>query len=105
MNVSGPGGAVKEDAEGMTFLLAHLSDLHLGPLDRPGIRDLAGKRLTGWLNWERGRARVHNMDVLDALIADIRARNPDHVAVTGDLGAADERIVSIKDAGFDHGIA
>jgi 3',5'-cyclic AMP phosphodiesterase CpdA len=69
----------------MTFLLAHLSDLHLGPLERPPVRDLAGKRLTGWINWERGRGRVHNMEVLDALIADVRARHPDHVAVTGDL--------------------
>jgi 3',5'-cyclic AMP phosphodiesterase CpdA len=69
----------------VSFLLAHLSDLHLGPLPRPRARDLAGKRLTGWINWERGRANVHNMDVLASLIADIRAQDPDHVAVTGDL--------------------
>lgn len=69
----------------MPFLLAHLSDLHLGPLPRPRARDLAGKRLTGWFNWERSRAHVHNMDVLASLIADIHARNPDHIAVTGDL--------------------
>ncbi len=67
------------------FLLAHLSDLHLGPLDRPRARDLAGKRFTGWFNWSRSRANVHNMDVLAALIADIHARKPDHIAVTGDL--------------------
>ena len=69
----------------MPFLLAHLSDLHLGPLPRPRVRELAGKRLTGWINWERSRALVHNMDVLDALIADLRAQKPDHIAVTGDL--------------------
>lgn len=69
----------------MPFLLAHLSDLHLGPLPRPRARDLAGKRLTGWFNWERSRAHVHNMDVLATLIADIHARNPGHIAVTGDL--------------------
>jgi 3',5'-cyclic AMP phosphodiesterase CpdA len=79
------GGALNDDEEGMTFLLAHLSDLHLGPLARPSVRELAGKRLTGWINWERGRAQVHDMDVLDSLIADIRAQQPDHVAVTGDL--------------------
>ena len=67
------------------FLLAHLSDLHLGPLDRPRARYLAGKRFTGWFNWSRSRAHVHNMDVLASLIADIHARNPDHIAVTGDL--------------------
>ena len=69
----------------MAFLLAHLSDLHLGPLPRPRARDLAGKRFTGWINWERSRAHVHNMDVLESLIADIHARKPDHIAVTGDL--------------------
>ena len=69
----------------MPFLLAHLSDLHLGPLDRPRARDLAGKRFTGWFNWSRSRANVHNMEVLAALIADIHARKPDHIAVTGDL--------------------
>ena len=69
----------------MTFLLAHLSDLHLGPLARPRLRDLAGKRLTGWMNWQHSRAHVHNMEVLDALIADIHAQKPDHIAVTGDL--------------------
>ena len=78
-------GALKKDAEGMPFLLAHLSDLHLGPLERPRARELAGKRLTGWINWQRGRANVHNMEVLGALIADIRAHAPDHVAVTGDV--------------------
>ncbi len=69
----------------MPFLLAHLSDLHLGPLPKPRARDLAGKRFTGWFNWERSRAHVHNMDVLANLIADIHARKPDHIAVTGDL--------------------
>ena len=69
----------------MSFLLAHLSDLHLGPLPVVRVRDLVGKRLTGWFNWERSRAHVHNMDVLDALIADIHAQKPDHIAVTGDV--------------------
>jgi 3',5'-cyclic AMP phosphodiesterase CpdA len=78
--VSGTAGA-----EASSFVLAHLSDLHLGPVERPALRDLAGKRLTGWINWERSRARVHNMEVLDALLADIFAHRPDHIAVTGDL--------------------
>jgi len=69
----------------VSFLLAHLSDLHLGPLPPPRARELAGKRLTGWINWQRSRAHVHNMEVLDALIADIHAHRPDHIAVTGDL--------------------
>lgn len=69
----------------MTFLLAHLSDPHLGPLPRPTPRDLFGKRLTGWLNWRRGRSATHDMGALAALVADMQDQNPDHIAVTGDV--------------------
>lgn len=44
-----------------------------------------GKRATGYLNWRRGRERAHDMDALTALVADMRAHHPDHVAVTGDV--------------------
>lgn len=67
------------------FRLAHLSDLHIGPLPRPALGELMGKRLTGYVNWRRGRQDLHAMDVLDRLLADIAAADPDHVAVTGDL--------------------
>ncbi|MBN8938532.1 MAG: metallophosphoesterase [Rhizobiales bacterium] len=67
------------------FRLAHLSDLHIGPLPVPTWRELAGKRLTGYLNWRRGRAEHHRMPVLERVLADIAASRPDHVAVTGDL--------------------
>ena len=69
----------------MTFLLAHLTDLHLGPLARPKLRELAGKRLTGYLNWTRGRSETHDMEVLARIVADIHAQKPDHIACTGDL--------------------
>ena len=68
----------------MTFVLAHLSDPHVGPLPRPAWRQLANKRLTGYLNWRR-RGRIHDMDVLGRLVDDMKARAPDHVAVTGDV--------------------
>ena len=68
----------------MTFRLAHLSDAHIGPLPVPRMRDLLGKRLTGYLNWHR-RSRIHNMDVLAKIVADIHAQTPDHVAMTGDI--------------------
>ncbi|MFM2443417.1 MAG: hypothetical protein RJB09_603, partial [Pseudomonadota bacterium] len=68
----------------MTFRLAHLSDAHIGPLPVPRMRDLLGKRLTGYLNWHR-RSRIHNMDVLAKIVADIHAQAPDHVAMTGDI--------------------
>jgi 3',5'-cyclic AMP phosphodiesterase CpdA len=67
------------------FTLAHLSDPHLGPLPPAGMRELASKRLIGYINWRRGRHRVHRGDALDAIIRDLRGERPDHVAVTGDL--------------------
>jgi 3',5'-cyclic AMP phosphodiesterase CpdA len=67
------------------FVLAHLSDPHLGPLPQPAMRELASKRLVGYLNWQRGRRRVHLRDALDALTNDLHGARPDHVAVTGDL--------------------
>ena len=69
----------------MAFTLAHLSDPHLPPLPAARFRDLAGKRALGYLNWTRNRHKYHRRDVLDALVADLRAQRPDHIAVTGDL--------------------
>jgi 3',5'-cyclic AMP phosphodiesterase CpdA len=68
-----------------SFTLAHLSDPHLPPLPRPRLRELAGKRALGYLNWTRNRHRYHRRDVLDALVSDLQAQSPDHIAVTGDL--------------------
>jgi 3',5'-cyclic AMP phosphodiesterase CpdA len=67
------------------FLLAHLTDPHLGPLPEMRKRDLASKRLFGYLNWQRNRAHAFDKEVLAALVEDMRAQRPDHVAVTGDL--------------------
>jgi 3',5'-cyclic AMP phosphodiesterase CpdA len=69
----------------VVFTLAHLSDPHIGPLPKVPLRALLNKRLTGALNWHRSRATIHNMDVLDAIITDILAQAPDHIALTGDL--------------------
>jgi len=67
------------------FTLAHLSDPHLPPLPAANFRDLAGKRALGYLNWTRNRHKYHRREVLDALVADMQAQRPDHIAVTGDL--------------------
>jgi 3',5'-cyclic AMP phosphodiesterase CpdA len=67
------------------FTLAHLSDPHLAPLPAPRLSELFGKRALGYLNWTRNRHKVYRREVLDALVADMQARRPDHVAVTGDL--------------------
>jgi 3',5'-cyclic AMP phosphodiesterase CpdA len=67
------------------FTLAHLSDPHLPPLPAVGFGDLIGKRAFGYLNWTRNRHKYQRRDVLDALVADLQAHQPDHIAVTGDL--------------------
>jgi 3',5'-cyclic AMP phosphodiesterase CpdA len=67
------------------FTLAHLSDIHLSPMPRARRRDLLGKRVLGYVNWHRGRKLVHRRDILDVLTRDLIERQPDHIAVTGDL--------------------
>jgi len=67
------------------FLLAHLSDPHLGPLPSPRLGELMGKRALGYFNWKRNRVARHASHVLEAIVADIKAQQPQHVAVTGDL--------------------
>ncbi|MFD0986631.1 metallophosphoesterase family protein [Methyloligella solikamskensis] len=67
------------------FKLAHLSDIHLSPIPHARRRDLLSKRIIGYVNWHRGRKLVHRREVLDMLTRDMLARNPDHIAVTGDL--------------------
>jgi 3',5'-cyclic AMP phosphodiesterase CpdA len=67
------------------FTLAHLSDPHLTSLNGVTLSQLANKRILGYLSWRRRRRRIHRIDVLDSVVADIRRHEPDHVAVTGDL--------------------
>ncbi|MBN9243501.1 MAG: metallophosphoesterase [Mesorhizobium sp.] len=67
------------------FRLAHISDVHLGPLPPVSYRDLASKRVVGYVNWQRNRRRHMRDSVLETLIADLKAAAPDHLAVTGDL--------------------
>jgi len=67
------------------FVLAHLSDPHLGPLPAPQLRELLGKRATGFINWRRQRQRIHRGNVLARIVADLTAQAPHHIAVTGDL--------------------
>jgi 3',5'-cyclic AMP phosphodiesterase CpdA len=69
----------------MAYLLAHLSDPHLAPLPQPRWRDLIGKRVTGYINWQRSRRFIHDPAVLAKIVADMRMQVPDHIAVTGDL--------------------
>ena len=67
------------------FQLAHLSDLHLGPLPRARVAELFNKRLSGYLSWHLTRRKIHTPLALQRVVDDIRAHEPDHVALTGDL--------------------
>jgi 3',5'-cyclic AMP phosphodiesterase CpdA len=67
------------------FTLAHLSDPHLGPIPTPRLAELFNKRGLGLINWYRKRHRHHNREVLDAIVRDMHALAPGHIAVTGDL--------------------
>ena len=67
------------------FRLAHLSDIHLGPLPAVAYRDLVSKRITGYINWRRNRASNLHEGVIDRIVADLKTCSPDHTAVSGDL--------------------
>src|SRR5262249_8781397 len=51
----------------------------------PGLRAMLNKRLLGWWKWSFERRKIHRPEVLDVLVADLRAIQPDHVVITGDL--------------------
>ncbi|MBD9373105.1 metallophosphoesterase [Rhizobium sp. ARZ01] len=65
--------------------LAHISDVHLGPLPALSVMELASKRITGFINWHSNRRRHLFANTLDLLLDDLERRNPDHLAITGDL--------------------
>jgi 3',5'-cyclic AMP phosphodiesterase CpdA len=67
------------------FRLVHLSDPHLGPLPVASLRELASKRVLGYVNWHRHRGVVMQADIVVRLVEAVRALAPDHVVVTGDL--------------------
>ncbi|WP_157016993.1 metallophosphoesterase family protein [Mesorhizobium xinjiangense] len=67
------------------FRLAHISDVHLGPLPDVTYRELASKRITGYVNWHRNRRRLLTAGVTEAILDGIKADGADHLAITGDL--------------------
>lgn len=68
-----------------TFTLAHLTDPHLADHHDIRFTDLLNKRFFGYIKWRLKRSSTHHGVVLDSLIDDLRASQPDHIAVTGDL--------------------
>jgi 3',5'-cyclic AMP phosphodiesterase CpdA len=70
----------------LALTLAHLSDVHLGPLPQGAAwKNFALKRIVGTLSWKLRRQKLHDPAIAEALVEDIKAATPDHVAVTGDL--------------------
>src|SRR5690606_28335420 len=67
------------------FRLAHISDVHLGPLPALTFLELFSKRITGFVNWHRNRRRHLFTNTLDVVLDDIERQAPDHLAITGDL--------------------
>ncbi len=67
------------------FVLAHLSDPHLGPIPDARLSEVFGKRFFGLMNWVGARRRNFGAETLAPLMADLAAQAPDHIAVTGDL--------------------
>nr|WP_272212129.1 metallophosphoesterase [Marinicella sp. W31]MDC2878034.1 metallophosphoesterase [Marinicella sp. W31] len=67
------------------FTLAHISDIHLGPLPQLSPRELVSKRITGFLNWHRNRRKHLGKNTLENLLLAIADEAPDHLAITGDL--------------------
>ncbi len=65
--------------------IAHFSDPHIGPLPAVKLRQLASKRLTGYVNYRRTRVTTHDMGMLAALLADMAAQAPHHICCTGDV--------------------
>ncbi len=67
------------------YRIAHLSDPHLPPPSGAfGWKDVFTKRLLSRIAWRRKR-KVHRPEVLEALVADLKAAAPDHVVISGDL--------------------
>src|SRR5690349_1176042 len=67
------------------FKLAHLSDIHIGPLPDVELYQLVSKRAIGYVNWHRNRRHLMQDHVLGTIVTDMKAAAPDHIAVTGDL--------------------
>jgi 3',5'-cyclic AMP phosphodiesterase CpdA len=69
----------------LQLTLAHFSDPHLAfePKLR-GLEHVSKRQMSVW-SWQRKRRASQRPDILGALLADLRAAAPDHLAITGDL--------------------
>ncbi len=66
--------------------IAHLSDLHV--LSLAGVSPLrlwTNKRATGMINLKLHRKSKHKPSAIAAVVDDLRAQQPEHLIITGDL--------------------
>ena len=66
------------------LILAHLTDPHL-PLGQPSLLQLSSKRGLSYVNWLRNRRHLHRPEITARVVADLKAADPDFIAMTGDL--------------------
>ncbi len=70
----------------MSFVLAHFSDVHLGPLSLGDVlADFRPKRIIGGLSWQYRRKHIHHNSHADLLREDVLAAKTNHICFTGDL--------------------
>lgn len=67
------------------FTLAHLSDPHLAYHQDIRLVELFNKRFFGYMKWRLKRSAEHRPNLLGALFDDVKAQQPDHIVITGDL--------------------
>ena len=72
-------------ADAPAFRFAQISDPHLSDLSGVRWRQLASKRVLGYMSWRRRRRHEHRPEMLAALSADLHAIAPGHTVVSGDL--------------------
>ncbi len=65
--------------------IAHISDIHLAPLPKIHLGELASKRITGYLNWKLKRGDMMSSKAASHLVDHLLAQRPDMTAITGDL--------------------
>ena len=75
----------KAEDVGNSFTFGHLTDPHLTSLKHVHVQDLVNKRALGYFSWRYNRQHEYRRETLDALVLDLKAHNPDHIVVTGDL--------------------
>ncbi len=67
------------------FRIAHISDLHIPPLPRMGLKQLFSKRILSLVSWHHKWKTEHQAEVLDALQSQLHQLEPDHICITGDI--------------------